>query len=70
MSLQSYNNAELAILKAVKDDLRWHLGVELGHDPQSDPRAIVELEMRFAAWLLNGGGAWLRSLPQINRELD
>jgi len=70
MSLRTYNKSHLAILRAVKDDLKYHLGKELGHDPQSDPEALAELETRLAIWLTDGGGgAWLRSLPEIDKNL-
>ena len=70
MSLRTYNKSQLAILRAVKYDLKYHLGKELGHDPQSDPEALAELETRLAIWLTDGGGgAWLRSLPEIDKNL-
>ena len=39
MSLRTYNKSQLAILRAVKDDLKHHLGKEIDRDPQSDPAA-------------------------------
>ena len=70
MSLRTYNKSQLAILRAVKDDLKHHLGKELDRDPQSDPAALIELESRLADWLtVGGGGAWLRSLPEIDKNL-
>ena len=70
MSLLRYNKSQLAILRAVKDDLKHQLGKELDHDPQSDPEALAELETRLAIWLTDGGGgAWLRSLPEIDKNL-
>ena len=69
MSLRTYNKSQLAILRAVKDDLKHHLGKEIDHDPQSDPAALIELETRLAVWLTTGGGGkWLRSLPEVNEE--
>ena len=68
MSILEYNNAEFAVMRAVKDELRWHLGVELGRDPRNSQADRVELEARFAVWLIDGGGAWLRELPEVNRE--
>jgi len=69
-SLAKYNKSQLAILRAVKDDLKHHLGKELDHDPQGDPEALAELETRLAIWLTDGGGgAWLRSLPEIDKNL-
>jgi hypothetical protein len=65
-TLRTYNTAELAIMEAVRDQLKWYLGEEIGHDPETDPEAAVELEMRFAQWIVTGGGAWLRSLPEIS----
>ena len=66
MSLRTYNKSQLAILRAVKDDLKHHLGKEIDYDPQSDPAAMIEL----ADWLtVGGGGAWLRSLPEIDKNL-
>jgi len=68
-SLAKYNKSQLAILRAVKDDLKYYLGKEIGHDPQGDPEALTELETRLAVWLtIGGGGAWLRSLPEVNEE--
>ena len=70
MSLRTYNKSQLAILRAVKDDLKYHLGKEIDHDPQGDPEALAELETRLAIWLTDGGGgAWLRSLPEIDKNL-
>ena len=70
MSLRTYNKSQLAILRAVKDDLKHHLSKEIDHDPQSDPAALIELETRLADWLtVGGGGAWLRSLPEIDENL-
>ena len=70
MSLRKYNKSQLAILRAVKDDLKYHLGKEIDHDPQDDAEALIELETRLANWLtVGGGGAWLRSLPEINKNL-
>jgi hypothetical protein len=68
-SLAKYNKSQLAILRAVKDELKYYLGEEIGHDPQGDPKALTELETRLAVWLtIGGGGAWLRSLPEVNEE--
>jgi len=68
-SLRTYNKSQLAILKAVKDDLKYYLGKEIGRDPQGDPEALTELETRLANWLtVGGGGAWLRSLPEVQEE--
>ena len=64
--LQKYNTAEVELMQTVRDQLKWQLGEEIGHDPASDPDASIELEMRFAKWITTGGGEWLRSLPQIN----
>ena len=70
MSLLKYNKSQLAILRTVKDELKYYLGEEINHDPQSDPGALAELETRLANWLtVGGGGAWLRSLPEINKNL-
>jgi len=70
MSLLRYNKSQLAILRAVKDGLKYHLGKEIDHDPQGDPEALTELETRLAIWLTDGGGgAWLRSLPEIDKNL-
>ena len=55
-SLRTYNKSQLAILCTVKD-------------PQGDAEALTELETRLAVWLtVGGGGAWLRSLPEVNEE--
>ncbi len=69
-SLAKYNKSQLAILCAVKDELKHYLGEEINHDPQGDAEALTELETRLANWLtIGGGGAWLRSLPEINKNL-
>jgi len=69
MSLRTYNKSQLAVLRAVKDDLKYYLGKEIGHDPQGDAAALTELETRLADWLtIGGGGAWLRSLPEVQEE--
>lgn len=61
MNLKTYNQAEIAQMKAIRDRLQWFLGEELGHDPREDPKALVELENRFAHWLLDEhGGEELR----------
>ena len=70
MSLRTYNKSQLAILCAVKDELKYYLGEELKHDPQGDAEALNELETRLANWLtIGGGGHWLRSLPEVSKEL-
>ena len=70
MSLLRYNKSQLAILRTVKDELKHYLGEEINHDPQSDPEALAALETRLAIWLTDGGGgAWLRSLPEIDKNL-
>ena len=66
--LSEYNNAQITVMKAVKDELRWHLGVELGRDPRLEQKDKIELEVRFACWLIDGGGQWLRELPEIHSE--
>ena len=69
-SLLKYNKSQLAILCTVKDEFKYYLGEEIDRDPQSDPAALIELETRLANWLtIGGGGAWLRSLPEINKNL-
>ena len=69
-SLLTYNKSQLAILCTVKDEFKHYLGEEINHDPQGDADALTELEMRLANWLtIGGGGAWLRSLPEINKNL-
>lgn len=69
MTLIKYNKSQLAILCAVKEDMKFYLGEEIGHDPQGDPKALTELETRLANWLtVGGGGAWLRSLPEVQEE--
>ena len=69
-SLAKYNKRQLAILCTVKDEFKYYLGEEIDHDPQSDPAALIELETRLANWLTDGGGgAWLRSLPEIDKNL-
>ena len=69
-SLLTYNKSQLAILCTVKDEFKHYLGEEINHDPEGDADALTELEMRLANWLtVGGGGAWLRSLPEINKNL-
>ena len=69
MSLRTYNKAEIAILESVRAELKWHLGVELGRDPEDSSKDLMEVEMRLARWLTNGGGgAWMASMPHINNE--
>jgi hypothetical protein len=70
MSLRTYNKSQLAILCTVKDELKYYLGEEINHDPEGDTEALTELETRLANWLtVGGGGAWLRSLPEVSKEL-
>ena len=70
MSLRKYNKSQLAILCTVKDEFKHYLGEEINQDPQSDADALTELETLLADWLtVGGGGAWLRSLPEINKNL-
>jgi len=69
MSLKTYNQTEVAIMEGIRDSIKWNLGVELNRDPYLDPEAMIEVEMRFASWLINGGGAWLRTLPQVKIHL-
>ena len=69
-NLKKYNSAELAIMQTVRDSLKWFLGEELGYDPETTPDSAIELEMRFAKWITKGGGAWLRSLPEIHSVFE
>ena len=70
MSLRTYNKSQLAILRAVKDELKHYQPKYINHDPQGDAEDLAELETRLANWLtIGGGGAWLRSLPEINKNL-
>lgn len=64
-NLKSYNSVEIGILQNVRDQIKWHLGVELGHDPESTTSGFVEVEMRLAKWLTTGGGAWMASKPEV-----
>ncbi len=62
MNLKRYNRAELAVMRTVRDQLKWYLGEELGFDPDLTPESQMELELRFAQWVTTGGGgAWLLS---------
>ena len=70
MNLKRYNQTEVVIMEGIRDSIKWNLGVELGRDPYNDPEAMIEVEMRFASWLIDGGGAWLRTLPQVQKELN
>ena len=68
MNLKTYNQAEIAQMTGIRDRLRWFLGEELGRDPRDDPKALVELENRFAHWLLDEhGGEELRKTT-LNQE--
>ena len=67
-NLKSYNTVEINILQGVRDQLKWHLGVELGYDPESTVAGFVEVEMRLAKWLTQeGGGAWMASRPDVSQ---
>jgi hypothetical protein len=68
--LNKYNCAEMEIMATVRDRFKWFLGEELGYDPESRPESSVELELRFAYWITNGGGAWLNSIPEINEIIN
>ena len=71
MNLKRYNRAELAVMRTVRDQLKWYLGEELGFDPDLTPESQMELELRFAQWVTTGGGgAWLRSLPDVNAIIE
>ena len=50
--------------------MKWYLGEELGYDPETTPDSAIELEMRFAKWITTGGGAWLRSIPEIHAVFE
>jgi hypothetical protein len=68
MNLPAYNRIELEVIASVRDSLKWHLGVEMGIDPETTPRGFVEVEMRLASWLTTGGGgAWLASKPEVSK---
>jgi hypothetical protein len=70
MSLRTYNKSQIAILCTVRDELKYYLGEEINYDPRGDAEALMELETRLANWLtIGGGGAWLRSLPEVSKEL-
>jgi hypothetical protein len=69
MSLLTYNKSQLAILCTVRGELKYYLGEEINHNPEGDAEALTELETRLANWLtIGGGGAWLRSLPEVQEE--
>ena len=70
MNLRKYNNTEIAVMRTIRDQFKWYLGEELGFDPQKDAEAMMELEMRFAKWLLDGGGEWLRNLPAVHEIIE
>lgn len=66
MNLRAYNQTELDIIASVRDSIKWHLGTELGRDPESTTEGFIEVEMRLATWLTTGnGGAWLASKPEV-----
>ena len=46
-NLKRYNSVELDILQNVRNQIKWHLGVELGYDPDSAPTGFIEVEMRL-----------------------
>jgi hypothetical protein len=65
-NLKRYNSVELDILQNVRNQIKWHLGVELGYDPDSAPTGFIEVEMRLATWLTSGGGGeWMASKPEV-----
>lgn len=71
MSLLSYNESQLEVLSTIRDEFKYYLGEEINCDPQADDKALADLETRLADWLtIGGGGAWLRSLPEINKNLN
>lgn len=73
MNLRAYNQAEIAQMQGIRDRLKWLLGEEMGKDPSADPKALQELESRFANWLLDEhGGEELRksTLKQNNETVN
>lgn len=68
-NLKSYNTIEIGILQNVRDQIKWHLGVELGYDPESTNSGFIEVELRLATWLTKGGGgAWMASKPEVSQH--
>jgi hypothetical protein len=67
MTLKKYNTAEISQLEAVRDRLKWLLGEELGFDPQTDPKALQEVERRLAHWLLDEHGGEILRESVLNK---
>jgi len=67
MTLKTYNTAEISQLEAVRDRLKWLLGEELGFDPQTDPKALQEVERRLAHWLLDEHGGEILRESVLNK---
>lgn len=62
MNLRHYNQKQLAEIQRVKDEIKWYLGIEKNHDPYHYPEDKAIIEERLANILLNGFGAYLRTL--------
>lgn len=62
MNLDKYNQNQRAEIQRVYDEIKWHLGVEKGHDPYYHIEDKSIIEERLANILLNGFGSYLREL--------
>lgn len=67
MTTQEHNYAQFREMERVRDEIYWHLGVELGRNPRLSKLDSAVAEGRFAEWILSGGGAWL---AEQTEELD
>ena len=67
MKLEKYNKAEIQQMEAIRDRIKWVLGEELGFDPQTDPRALQEVERRLAHWLLDEHGGEILRESVLNK---
>ncbi len=60
-------------MEKVRDEIKWNLGVEWANggrsitDPSLTSEGFLEVEMRFADWLINGGGKWMSERPEVSK---
>jgi hypothetical protein len=67
MTLKKYNTAEIQQMEAVRDRIKYFLGEELGFDPQTDQKALQEVERRLAHWLLDEHGGEILRESVLNK---
>ena len=67
MTLKKYNTAEIQQMEAIRDRIKYFLGEELGFDPQTDPKALQEVERRLAHWLLDEHGGEILRESVLNK---